>query len=148
MSGKQDGAAETLDLQSSRGLRLEAVPEATGREHRERRDHDHDDARENEQRLQRTAAARAHPDVGGGGRDEHERIDLRRHGQPEQAEGEKVATAQERGQRADRQRGGEEVVRVERDGPDGEGRERKEPGRCVKGPPADAELHEHEHDGE
>ncbi len=113
MGGKQDGAAEALDLQAPRGLGLEAVPEPTRREHREGRDHDQNDSGENKQGLQRAAAARDDPDVGSRGRNEHERIDLRAHRQPEQAEGKEVAAAQERGQRADRQRRRKQVVGVE-----------------------------------
>ncbi len=132
MGGKQEGPAEALDLQPPRGLRLEAVPEAPRREQGERRDHDHNDSAENEQGFQRAAAARDSPDVGGRGRNEHERIELRTHRQPEKTEREQVAAGQERCERADRQCRRKEVVGVQRDRPNRERRERKKRGCGVE----------------
>ena len=94
---------------------MKAVPKTARREHGEGHDCDGHDDGENKQRLQSTAPAHDDPDVRSRGRDEHERIELRAHGQPEQAEGKEDALAEERGQRADRQRRGEEVVSVQRD---------------------------------
>lgn len=127
---------------------MNAVPETPRREHGEGHDYDCHDRGENEQGLQSTASARDDPDVGGRGRDEHERIELRAHGQPEQAEGEQVPLAQERSQRTDRQRRGKEVVGVQRDRTDRERREREEGGGGVEASPSHAKRHQHEHHGE
>lgn len=127
---------------------MEAVPEPARAEHGERDDHDRHDPGENKDGLDRAPAAGKGPDVQDRGRREHERIDLRGHRQPEQAERESVAPANESRKRADGQRRGKEVVGVQRDRPDRERREREEPGRGVEPAPPRAERHQHEHDSE
>ena len=127
---------------------MEAVPEPARRERGERRDDERGDTAADEQGLKRAAAACDGPEVRSRERNEHDRIELRAHGEPEQAEGEEVFPAQERGQSADGQCGREQVVRVEGDRPDRERREGKEPCRRVEPPPPHAEGHEHQRQGE
>jgi hypothetical protein len=92
---------------------VEAVPEPARRQQDERRDHERRYRAENEQRLEHTAAPGDGPQVRGRRRHEHDRIELRGHRQPEQAEGEQVPPTQERSQRAGGQRGRKQVVGVE-----------------------------------
>ena len=86
VGGQERRSAQALDLKAPRVLRMEAVPEPARRKQGERRDHERHDPAENEQRLEDTAATRNGPEVRGRRRHEHERIELRGHRQPEQAE--------------------------------------------------------------
>jgi hypothetical protein len=95
--GQEHGAAQALDLKAPRGLRVETVPEPAGRKQGERADHERHDPAEDEQGLQRTSAASDGPEIRDRKGHEHDRIQLRGHRQPEQAEREQVPSAQERG---------------------------------------------------
>jgi len=146
--GQQDARTEALDLQSSRGLRVEAVPEPARRQDREREHHEHGDAREHAQRTQRAAATCDLPDVDGSDRDDDQRVELRRHREPEQAEPEELAATQDCRERSDRERRGKQVIGVQRDRPDRDRRQGEERRGGVEAPPGRAQRHEREQDGE
>jgi hypothetical protein len=111
--GQEHGSAQALDLKSPRGLRVETIPEPAGCKQGERDDHEGHDPAEDEQGLEHTPVASDGPEIRDRNGNEHDRIELRGHRQPEQAEREQVPSAQERGQCADGQRGGKQVVGVE-----------------------------------
>ena len=113
------------------------------------REHDeHGDGCEHAERAQRAAATCDLPDVDRRERDDDQRVELRRHREPEQAEAEQLAAAQDCGERSDRERRREEVVGVQRDRPDGDRREREQHRRGVEAAPRGAERDEREQDGE
>ena len=145
---EQDARAEALDLQAARGLGVEAVPEPAGREDGERQDDEHGDGCEHAERAQRAAATCDLPDVDRRERDDDQGIELRRRSEPEQAEAEQLAAAQDSGERSDRERCREEVVGVERDRANGDRREREQDGRPVQTVLRGAERDEREQDGE
>ena len=127
---------------------MEAVPEPARREDREREHDERGDCREDAECAQGTSSAGDGPDVDHGERDDRERVELRRHREPEQAEAEQLATAHEGGQRSDRERRRKEVVGVQRDRPDRDRREREQGGGAVEALPGRAQRHEHEQDRE
>ena len=86
--------------------------------------------------AQSPGPARDRPDVQHRERDEDERVELRRDRQAEEPEREELAAPEKGGQRADGQRGREQVVGVQRDRPDRDRRQREEPGRGVEPAPA------------
>ena len=124
--GEQQRRAEALDLQRTRRLPDDAVPDAVRRE-REERDDDHGhDRRCRAQAEQRLAPAARTPDVGDRRRDHDRREGLGRDPEPERGEPEPLPPGQHRREPGHRQEGRPEVVAVEDHRAERERREREE----------------------
>ena len=127
---------------------MEAVPEPTGRKDGEGQEHGDDNAAQDRERPRSPPTTEICPDECQSRHDEHQRVELRGHGEPEEPEAEQLAPPQDRRQRADGQGGGEEVVGVEGDRADRDRRQREERGRRIQPATPHPEGHENQHDGE
>ena len=109
----EDRAAEALDVEPPARLDPEGVPQAAGAGDQERRGHDEDRADERDRSALELVPAASRRDVEQRRRDCGERVALRDHGRPEDAEADRRSARDERGECAREQRRGPEVVPVQ-----------------------------------
>jgi len=145
---EQERRAEALDLQASRGLRVEALVDAVRSVGRERRDHRRGDQHQHAERHSGTPRACAAPHVPGRQRHQHERVDLRADRQPEHRERRQLPAAEQQPERQHRQERRPGVVGVQRDRPERDGREREQRHADADARHRRSELGEHQRDEE
>ena len=147
MRGEQERAAEALDLKPAGRLRVKAVPETARRDRGEGRDDEQRDTGQHGDRLERAAPSRSGPHVDERRRHDHDRVELRAHGQPQEPERQQVPPAQQRSESSRGQRRRPEVVGVQGDRPDHERREREQGGRSVEPASSHAQAQQRQRDG-
>ena len=125
--GEEEGGAEALDLQRSRRLDPEAVPDAVRGEHEERHPRRGDDREQQPAADERLTPPEAPPDVDERQRHEHGRVELRGDGSTEREVPEPEPPAEERSESCGGQRGRPEVEPREHDRPQRDDGERGEP---------------------
>ena len=140
--GEEKGGAEALELERSRHLDPEAVPDAVRGEHEE------GDPRRDDDRQQQPAAdegltsSEAPPDIDERQRHEHGRVELRGDRCAEREVPEPEPPAEKRSESRGGQRGGPEVEPREHDRPQRDDGERGEPEDGEHPPPPGAERDE------
>ena len=145
--GEQERAAEALDLKPTGRLRVKAVPETARRDCSEGQDDEQHDAGQHGCRFERAAPSRRGPHVDERRRHDHERVELRAHGQPQEPERQQVPPAQQRSEGSRGQRRRPEVVGVQGDRPDHERGEREQHSRSVEPAPSHAQAQQRQRDG-
>jgi hypothetical protein len=125
---QEESAAEALDLERALRLRVDALPEPVPADDRERPHDQEDDAGEREQRPSDVPP----PDREAEDGKERGRVDLGGHGETEQPESERRTLVEQRAESGGDEERRPDVVGVERNGPEGEGRERQGRKRTVE----------------
>ena len=126
LRGEEERRAQALDLERPPELALHGVDEALRRDQRERHDDHREGCRERAERDPRLPPAVPPRDVDEQRRQEHERVDLRRDGDPQHGEAEALPPGEDGGERRRRQQGRPEVVAGQHHGAE---REREQPDR-------------------
>src|SRR5918992_1171872 len=146
VSRQQNGSAQTLDLERTTALCLDAVDETVPAEDGERPDqHDRSGDERQERGCERSPAA---PEPEDEQRQQRRSVELGREGHADQSEGDRVPAEQERSYGSDDEQCRKGVIRVQGDGAEYERRQGNRPERAVQADAARPEPYEHEGAGE
>ena len=138
--------AETFDLQPASRLRAEALQQSMRRQHEERNDHNDRDPGESEERFERTPFPAQAPRPDQDRRQKDDGIHLRGERDAEHGARRSRPACQEQRDGGDRQQRRPGVVRVQRDGTEGNRRHGDEEHRSPQPDGRRAEARQHERD--